>query len=144
MMSSRFASDEMGHNPQAPGPAKKQAHSCWRKTLEEITTCINRRFYRSLRKTWELLSNDRCLFGLQNQWIFRTWFVDKKNSAMLVRMTEFRMRDSLHHVQGNDLGAGWIDHHTDLLLLFVFARWDGKSEWLTYSGETTIKTLFEP
>ena len=28
MMSSRFTSDEMGHNPQAPGPAKKQAHSC--------------------------------------------------------------------------------------------------------------------
>ena len=29
------------------------------------------------------------------------------------------MRDSLNHVQGNDLGAGWIDHHTDLLLLFA-------------------------
>ena len=28
MMSSRFTSDEMGHNPQAAGPAKKQAHSC--------------------------------------------------------------------------------------------------------------------
>ena len=28
MMSSRFTSDEMGHNPQAPGPAKKQAHFC--------------------------------------------------------------------------------------------------------------------
>ena len=28
MMSSRFTSDEVGHNPQAPGPAKKQAHSC--------------------------------------------------------------------------------------------------------------------
>ena len=28
MMSSRFTSDEMGHNPQAPGPAKKLAHSC--------------------------------------------------------------------------------------------------------------------
>ena len=35
---------------------------------------------------------------------------------MLVRMTEF---DSLNHIQGNDLGAGWIDHHTDLLLLFA-------------------------
>ena len=30
-----------------------------------------------------------------------------------------RMRDSLNHIQGNDLGAGWIDHHTDLLLLFA-------------------------
>ena len=34
----------------------------------------------------------------------------------------------LNHIQGNDLGAGWIDHHTDLLLLFAFAMWDGKSE----------------
>ena len=30
-----------------------------------------------------------------------------------------RMRDSLNHIQGNDLGAGRIDHHTDLLLLFA-------------------------
>ena len=29
------------------------------------------------------------------------------------------MRDSLNRIQGNDLGAGWIDHHTDLLLLFT-------------------------
>ena len=29
------------------------------------------------------------------------------------------MRDSLNSIQGNDLGAGWIDHHTDLLLLFA-------------------------
>ena len=28
MISSRTTSDEMVHNPQAPGPAKKQAHSC--------------------------------------------------------------------------------------------------------------------
>ena len=33
------------------------------------------------------------------------------------------MRDSLKHIQGNDLGAGWIDHHTDLLLLFAL-RYD--------------------
>ena len=30
-----------------------------------------------------------------------------------------RMRDSLNHIQDNDLGAGWIDHHTDLFLLFA-------------------------
>ena len=24
----KFTSNEMSHNPQAPGPAKKQAHSC--------------------------------------------------------------------------------------------------------------------
>ena len=35
------------------------------------------------------------------------------------------MRDSLNHIQGNDLGAGWIDHHTGLLLLFASAIWDG-------------------
>ena len=28
MISSRTTNDEMGHNPQAPGPAKKQGHSC--------------------------------------------------------------------------------------------------------------------
>ena len=28
MMSPSVTSDEMGHNPQAPGPDKKQAHSC--------------------------------------------------------------------------------------------------------------------
>ena len=28
MISSRTKSDEVCHNPQAPGPAKKQAHSC--------------------------------------------------------------------------------------------------------------------
>ena len=29
------------------------------------------------------------------------------------------MRDSLNRIHGNDLGAGWIDHHTDLLSLFA-------------------------
>ena len=29
------------------------------------------------------------------------------------------MRDLLNCIHGNDLGAGWIDHHTDLLLLFA-------------------------
>ena len=28
MISSRTTSDEVCHNPQAPGPAKKQAYSC--------------------------------------------------------------------------------------------------------------------
>ena len=37
MISSRTTSDEMGHNPQAPGPAKKQAHFAEGKTLEEVT-----------------------------------------------------------------------------------------------------------
>ena len=29
------------------------------------------------------------------------------------------MRDSLNHIQGNDLGVEWIDHHADLVLLFA-------------------------
>ena len=37
------------------------------------------------------------------------------------------MQDFLNHIQGNDLGAEWIDHHVDLLLLFALAMWDGKS-----------------
>ena len=37
MISSRISSDEMGHNPQAPGPPKKQAHFAEGKTLEEVT-----------------------------------------------------------------------------------------------------------
>ena len=37
-ISSRFTSDEMGHNPQALGPAKKQAHPWRRKNPEEDTT----------------------------------------------------------------------------------------------------------
>ena len=76
--------------------------------------------------------------------LFRTQFMDKRNSAMLWGWPSVRIRDSLNHIQGNDLGAGWIDHHADLLLLFASAIWDGKSEWLTYSRETMIKTLFEP
>ena len=50
MISSRTTSDEMGHNPQAPGPAKKQAHFAEGKTPEEDTMFIDRRSYRSLRK----------------------------------------------------------------------------------------------
>ena len=41
------------------------------------------------------------------------------------------MRDSLNLIQGNDLGAEWIDHHIDLLLSFALAIWDGKSR-VTY------------
>ena len=121
MMSSRFASDEMGHNPQAPGPAKKQAHSCWRKNPGRSYDFINRRSYRSLRKTWELWRNDRCLFGLQNQRIFFPNLVrrQEKFCNACEEWPSVSMRDSLNCVHGNDLGAGWIDHHTDLLLLFA-------------------------
>ena len=46
---------------------------------------------------------------------------------MLVRMPECQNARFLNHIQCNDLGAEWIDHHADLLLLFTFAMWDGKS-----------------
>jgi hypothetical protein len=38
------------------------------------------------------------------------------------------LRDSLNLIQGNDLGAEWIDHHTDLLSSFALAIWNGKSK----------------
>lgn len=118
-MSSRFTSDEMGHNPQAPGPTKKQEHSCWRKkTLVEFTTLSTNDFI-GVTKTWELWRHDRCLFGLQNPWIYPN-LVHRQEKILhcLWGRPRVKMRDSLNHIQGNDLGAGWIDHHTDLLLLF--------------------------
>ena len=87
-MSSRFTSDEMGHNPQAPGPAKKLAHFAEGKTTEEDTTFNDRQFYRSNAKPESCEGMiDVCLVCRINGFI-RTWFVDKRNSAMLVRMTE--------------------------------------------------------
>ena len=50
MMSLRFASDEMGHNPQAPDLPRSKHTLAEGKTLEEVTTFINRRSYRSYAK----------------------------------------------------------------------------------------------
>ena len=58
------------------------------------------------------------------------WLAESVDFPNLVRRQEkilhclwgwpsVRMRDSQNRIQGNDLGAGWIDHHTDLLLLFA-------------------------
>ena len=58
------------------------------KTLEEDTAFIDRRFYRSNAKPESCEGTiDVCLACRINGFI-RTWFVDKRNSAMLVRMTE--------------------------------------------------------
>ena len=55
------------------------------------------------------------------------------------------IRDSLNLIQGNDLGAEWIDHRTDLLLSFALDIWNGKSERLTHSKVTTlIEALLKP
>ena len=52
------------------------------------------------------------------------------------------IRDSLNLIQGNDLGAEWIDHHTDLLLSFTLDIWNGKSERLTHSKVMTLVEAF--
>ena len=57
------------------------------KTLEEVTF-IGRRSYRGTQKPESCEETiDVCLACRINGFI-RTWFVDKRNSAMLVRMTE--------------------------------------------------------
>ena len=88
MISSRTTSDEMGHNPQAPGPAKKQAHFAEGKTPEEDTTFIGRRFYRSNAKPESCEGTIDVCLACRIHGFIRTWFVDKRNSAMLVRMTK--------------------------------------------------------
>ena len=58
------------------------------KTLEEVTIFIDRRSYRSYAKPESCEGTiDVCLACRINGFI-RTWFVDKRNSAMLARMTE--------------------------------------------------------
>ena len=56
----------------------------------------------------------RYLFCLvcRNHGITRTQFVEKLNMQCLWGCPTVRMRDPLNHIQGNVLGAGWIDHHT--------------------------------
>ena len=72
------------------------------------------------------------MFGLQNQWIYPNPVRGQEkfcNACENARVLE--MRDSLNLIQGNDLGAEWIDHHTDLLLSFALVIWYGKSR-VTY------------
>ena len=87
MISSRTTSDEMGHNPQAPGPARKQAfllkEKPWKKL--RLTTDDLIGVYAKPESCEETI--DVCLACRING-LFRTQFMDKRNSAMLVRMTE--------------------------------------------------------
>ena len=100
------------------------------KTLEEVTF-IGRRSYR-------VTQNLRVV----KKWYMFVWLAESMDLSKLSSSTReillclwgwpsVRMRDSLNHIQGNDLGAEWIDHHADLLLLFTFAMWNGKSR-VTY------------
>ena len=88
MISSRTTSDKMGHNPQAPGPAKKLAHFAEGKTPEEDTTFIGRQFYRSNAKPESCEGTIDVGLACRINGFIRTWFVDKRNFTMLVRMTE--------------------------------------------------------
>ena len=89
------------------------------KTLKEDTTFIGRQFYRSNAKPegWE--------GTIDVVWLAESMDLSELGSSTreilqcLWGWPSVRMRDSLNHIQGNDLGAGWIDHHTDLLLLFA-------------------------
>ena len=61
-------------------------------------------------------------FSWQNQWIYPNSVRQQGklcNACENARVLE--LRDSLNLVQGNDLGAEWIDHHTDLLISFALA-----------------------
>ena len=126
MMSSSFTSGEMGHNPQAPGPDKKQAHSCWRKNPGRNYDFI-RRSYRNLRKTWELRRNDRFVWLVESMDLSELSSSTREILQCLWGWLSVRMRDSLNLIQSNDLGAEWIDHHANLLLSFALAIWNGKS-----------------
>ena len=59
------------------------------------------------------------MFGLQNPWNYPNLVRRQEKFCNACEDDRVRMRDALNHIQGNDLGAGWIDHHTDLLLLFA-------------------------
>ena len=88
MISSSTTSDEMGHSPQAQDLGRSKHILAEGKTLDEVTILSIRQFYRSNAKPESCEGTiDVCLTCRIYGYI-RTSFVDKKNSAMLVRMTE--------------------------------------------------------
>ena len=87
-MSSRITSNEMGHNPQAQDLPRSKHTLAEVKTLEEVTILSIDDLigvYAKPESCEEMIGV--CLACRINGFI-RTWFVDKRNSAMLVRMTE--------------------------------------------------------
>ena len=51
------------------------------KTLERVMTLSTDDFIGVYAKPESCEETIDCLSGLQNQWIIRTWFIDKRNSA---------------------------------------------------------------
>ena len=58
------------------------------KTLEEDTMFNDRQFYRSNAKPESCEGTIDVCLACRIYGFIRTWFVDKRNSAMLVKMTE--------------------------------------------------------
>ena len=101
------------------------------KTLEEVTF-IDRRSYRSNAKPESCEEMIDFFSGLQNPWIYSNQVRGQEIFCNACENAQvFEMRDSLNLIQSNDLGAEWTDHHTDLLLSFALAIWNGKSR-VTY------------
>ena len=88
MISSRTTSDEMGHNPQAQDLPRSKHILAEGKTLEEDTIFIGRQFYRSNAKPESCEGTIDVCLACRINGLFRTQFMDKRNSTMLVRMTE--------------------------------------------------------
>ena len=89
------------------------------KTLEEDTTFIGRQFYRSNTKPESCEGTIVVCLACRIHGLSELGSLTREILQCLRGWPSVRMRDSLNHIQGNDLGAGWIDHHTDLLLLFA-------------------------
>ena len=60
------------------------------------------------------------LVCLQNLWIYPN-LVRRQEKFCNACEDDRVLQCEIHvnRIQGNDLGVGWIDHHTDLLLLFA-------------------------
>ena len=86
-------------------------------------------FLRRIRKPESGEVTIDVLFSLRKQWIYPNPVRGQENFCNACEDARvLEMRDSLNLIQGNDLGAECIDHHTDLLLSFALAIWNGKSE----------------
>ena len=70
MVSSRFTSDEMGHNPQPQDLPRSKHTLAEGKTLEEITTLPTDDLIGVNAKPESCEGTRDVLSGLQNQWIY--------------------------------------------------------------------------
>ena len=79
----------MGLQPTDPGTIKESSTTYLEKETWKKLRWISKRFLRSIRKPESCEDMIDVSFSLQNQWIIRTSFVDKRNSATLVRMPKY-------------------------------------------------------